>query len=151
MSEVQIPDYRADICVAFARGNIGKARSLAASEDFDEIKNEAVRVLKFIRKMDTRDLIATLMKLNDYKLSVNDFLDIMTVWYRDVLLYKATMDESAIVFRDETQAIRQEADEDSYEGIEHILRTIDKTRQRRRANVNFELAMEMLLLTIKEN
>ena len=29
MTEVGIPDYRADICTAFARGNIGKARSLA--------------------------------------------------------------------------------------------------------------------------
>ena len=39
MSEVKIPDYQADICVAFARGNIGKARSLATSEDFDNIKD----------------------------------------------------------------------------------------------------------------
>jgi DNA polymerase-3 subunit delta' len=26
MEELQVPDYRADVCVAFARGNIGKAR-----------------------------------------------------------------------------------------------------------------------------
>ena len=151
MSEIKIPDYQADICVAFARGNIGKARSLAISEDFEEIKNESIRVLKFIRRMDTADMIKTLKKLEEYKLNVDDFLDIMLIWYRDVLLYKATMDEDAIVFKEEGANIRKEASVSSYEGIETILRAIEKTKQRLKANVNFELAMELMLLAIKEN
>ena len=72
-------------------------------------------------------------------------------WYRDVLLYKATMDEDAIVFREERESIIRSAQESSYEGIEKILTAIDKTRQRIKANVNFEMAMELALLTIKEN
>ncbi len=151
MSEVKVPDYQADICVAFARGNIGKARNLATSEDFDEIKDEAIRVLKFIRRMDTLEMIRTLKKLEDYKLNVNDFLDIMMIWYRDVLLYKATMDADSMVFKDEGENIRKEASETSYEGIETIIKGIEKTKSRLKANVNFELAMELMLLTIKEN
>ena len=38
MEEMQIPDYKAEVCVAFARGNVGKARSLASSEDFENVK-----------------------------------------------------------------------------------------------------------------
>ena len=151
MSEVKIPDYQADICVAFARGNIGKARSLAMSENFEDIKEEAIRVLKHIHRMDTADMIETLKKLEEYKLSINDFLDLMMCWYRDVLLYKATMDADAIVFKDESDNIIKAAQDSSYEGIEKILTAIDKTRARLKANVNFELAMELALLTIKEN
>ncbi len=151
MKEVQIPDYQADICVAFARGNIGKARSLAVSEDFDSIREEAVRVLKYIKKMDMSDMIKTLKTLEEYKLNINDLLDIMMIWYRDVLLYKATMDTGAIVFADEADSIKTAASESSYEGIENILQTIEKTKARLKANVNFELSMELLLLTIKEN
>ncbi len=151
MKEVKIPDYQADVCVAFARGNIGKARSLAVSEDFEGIKDEAVRILKFIKKMDTADLIGSLRKLEEYRLSVDDLLDIMMIWYRDVLLYKATMDADAIVFKDEGERIRKEASESSYDGIETILACIEKTKERLKANVNFELAMELLLLTIKES
>ena len=151
MREVKIPDYQADVCVAFARGNIGKARSLAVSEDFEGIKDEAVRILKFIKKMDTADLIGSLRKLEEYRLSVDDLLDIMMIWYRDVLLYKATMDADAIVFKDEGERIRKEASESSYDGIETILACIEKTKERLKANVNFELAMELLLLTIKES
>ena len=39
MKEYHVPDYKAAVCAAFARGNIGKARQLASSEDFDNIKD----------------------------------------------------------------------------------------------------------------
>ncbi|MCR5301195.1 MAG: DNA polymerase III subunit delta [Lachnospiraceae bacterium] len=151
MSEIRIPDYKADICTAFARGNVGKARSLAVSEDFDGIKEETVRVLKFLRKMDTSDIIKTLKKFEEYKLNINDLLDLMMIWYRDVLLYKATMDEDHMIFRGERDEIIKEANDSSYEGIEGILKILEKTKERLKANVNFEMAMELMLLTIKEN
>ena len=39
----------------------------------------------------------------------------------------------------------------SYEGLERIIEALDKAKVRLKANVNFELTMELLLLTIKEN
>lgn len=151
MKEIRIPDYQADICVAFARGNVGKAKSLATSEEFNEIKDEAIRVLKYVKNMEMTDLLETLKKLTEYKLSVNDFLDIMMVWFRDVLMYKATMDADALVFKEEESVIRKRASESSYDGIENIILAIEKTKTRLKANVNYELAMELLLLAIKEN
>lgn len=151
MSELRVPDYQADICVAFARGNIGKAKSLASSDEFENIKEEAIRVLKNIRSMDVSDMVETLKKLQEYKMNTTDFLDIMMIWYRDVLLYKATMDADSIVFKDEGAQIRKNASESAYDGIEEILSAIEKTKARLKANVNFDLAMELLLLTIKEN
>ena len=38
----------------------------------------------------------------------------------------------------------------SYEGLEKILQAIDKARIRLDANVNMELAMELMLLVMKE-
>ena len=48
MQTMEIPDYKADICVAFARGNIGKAKLLASSEEFDHVREEAVTLMKYI-------------------------------------------------------------------------------------------------------
>ncbi len=47
--------------------------------------------------------------------------------------------------------IRERASRSSYEDIENILDGIEKAKSRMKANVNFELTMELLLLTIKEN
>lgn len=151
MEQLKVPDYKAEVCVAFARGNVGKAKSLASSEDFENVKNEALSLLKYIRDMELYEIVAAIKKISDYKLDVNDYLDIMAIWYRDILLFKATKDANHLVFREEIQAIRKAAGRSSYEGIESVIKALDKAKSRLNANVNFELTMELLLLEIKEN
>ena len=151
MEYMQIPDYKAQICVAFARGNVGKARLLAKSEEFDKVKDEALSLLKNIDDMEINEIVTAIKKINEYKFDVNDYLDIFSIWYRDMLLFKATHDANGLVFREELQYIRKAADKSTYEGIETIIEALEKCKQRLRANVNFELSMELLLLTIKEN
>lgn len=151
MQEMQVPDYKAEVCVAFARGNIGKARQLAASEDFDKVKEEALSLLKYVHEMDITEMIAAIKKVSEYKFDVNDYLEILTIWYRDVLLFKATSDANHLVFKEEIQSIRRVAGRTSYEGIESVIQALTKARNRLDANVNFELTMELLLLEMKEN
>ena len=86
-----------------------------------------------------------------YKLSINDYLDIMMVWYRDVLMYKATMDINGLIFKEHIYDIKKQASNSSYHGIQKILKALDKAKIRLNANVNFDIVMELLLLTMKEN
>lgn len=151
MDTMQIPDYKAAICVAFARGNVGKARLLAKSEEFDKVKEEALSLIKNIDNMEVYEIVAAIKKIGDYKFDVNDYLDIFSIWYRDMLLFKATHDANGLVFKDELASIIKDADKSTYEGIEIIIDALEKCKQRVRANVNLELSMELLLMTIKEN
>jgi DNA polymerase-3 subunit delta' len=151
MEELGVPDYKANICVAFARGNIGKAKLLASSEEFEKVKDEAITLVKYINDMEINEIVKAIKKISEYKLDVNDYLDILSVWYRDVLLYKATKDINSIVFREELPQIKRVADRSTYEGIETIVNALQQAQKRLEANVNFDLTMELLLLTIKEN
>ncbi|MEG1742281.1 MAG: DNA polymerase III subunit delta, partial [Acetivibrio sp.] len=47
--------------------------------------------------------------------------------------------------------IKERANKSSYEGLELILESLEKAKTRLKANVNFELTLELLFLTIKEN
>ena len=149
--QLQVPDYKAKLCAAFARGNTGKAKHLAENEDFDRIKEEAVSLLKYINDMEIAEIVTAIKRINEYKLDVNSYMDILFVWFRDILLFKATKEPNDLIFKEEIQYIRKIADRSSYEGIETILNALDKTQQRIAANVNFDLAMELLFLTVKEN
>ena len=151
MEELQIPDYKANVCVAFARGNLGKAKQLASSEEFDHIKEEAVSMLKYVQDMEINEMLAAVKKIQEYKFDVEDYLDILAIWYRDVLLFKATNDANHLIFKEEIQYIKKCADRCAYEGIEDILKALEKAKSRLKANVNFELTMELLLMAIKEN
>ena len=151
METMHVPDYKADICTAFAQGNMGRAIMLASSDHFNEIREEAVQLLKYINEMDISEITKAIRKINTYKLEINDYLDIIMIWYRDVLLYKATKDMDKVVFKDQITYIQERAKKSSYEGIELILESLEKAKTRLRANVSFDLVMELLLLTIKEN
>lgn len=151
MEEVQIPDYRVDICTAFARGNVGRAKMLASSEEFDKVKEEVLSLMRHIHDMEVSEVSAAVKKITEYKMNVEDYLDICSIWYRDILLYKATNDMNHLIFKDEIKYIKKEASRSSYEGIEEIVTSLEKTKNRIHANVNFDLSMELLLLTIKEN
>mgnify|MGYP001175286863 CR=1 FL=1 len=151
MEEMEIPDYKADICTAFAQGNMGRAIMLATSEHFNEIKEEAVQLLKYINDMELYEIVEAIKRISNYKLDITDYLDIIMIWYRDILLYKATKDVDGVVFADQLNYIKERASKSSYEGIEKILDSIEKAKARLKANVNFDLVMELLLLTIKEN
>lgn len=150
-SELMIPDYKADICVAFARGNIGRAKQLATSEEFENIRSEALSLVKNIRNMELHEVMAAVKKIGEYRIDINEYLDVLSIWYRDVLLFKATNDTNHLIFREEIQYIRKAADKSAYEGIENILKALDSAKSRLHANVNFDLVMELLFITIQEN
>ncbi len=151
MEERGVPDYQAKVCVAFAQGNVGKAIALASSENFNELKAAAVQLMKRIKDIELYELGEAVKQISEYKLQINDYFDIMMIWYRDMLVYKATMDVNTLIFKDEVYDIKKQASKSSYNGIETILEALEKAKQRLNANVNFELVMELLLLTIKEN
>ena len=151
MEELAVPDYKANICVAFARGNIGKAKLLASSEEFEKVKDEAITLVKYINDMEISEIVKAIKKISEYKFDVNDYLDILSVWYRDVLLFKATKDINSLIFKEEIQQIMRVSDRSTYEGIEIIVNALQQAKRRLEANVNFDLTMELLLLTIKEN
>ena len=151
MEHVQIPDYQADICVAFSQGNIGKAVQLASSDNFNEIKLAALHLLKHIPEMELQDIVAAVKIISEFKIDIQDYLDILAVWYRDVLYFKATKDVNGLIFKDQVRTISEQTNKGSYEGMERILLGLQRAKERLNANVNFDVTMELLFLTIKEN
>lgn len=151
MRRYQVPDYQADVCVAFAQGNVGKAIQLASSEDFNELKAATLQLMKRVKEIDLYEMTEAVRQIGEYKLQINDYFDLMMIWYRDVLMFKATGDVNSLIFKDEVYDIKRQAEKSSYNGIEQILRALEKVQVRLGANVNFDLVIELLLLAIKEN
>ena len=98
MTEKKIPDYQADVCAAFAQGVVGKAIKLASSDDFNELKESALSLIKRLDDIDLYEMGEAIKQISDYKLQVQDYFDLITVWYRDVLYMKATNDVNGLIF-----------------------------------------------------
>lgn len=150
MERLQVPDYQAEIDVSFAQGSIGRAKEVATSEEFASMTANALKILKFANKMEVYELADEIKNISAEKHNINDYLDIFQFWFRDVLMFKATREIDNLVFKQEINYIREQASERSYENIEKILDALARTKVRLRANVNLELALELLFLTIRE-
>lgn len=146
---LHVPDKEAEVCAAFARGNLGKAIHLSSSDEFKELYQKVMSVIKSVGDMDITMLLDCIREIKDQKFEMNDMLDLMQLWFRDVLMFKVTKDMNLLIFRDEYKAINEMGQKYDYAGLEEILNAIDLARTRLEANVNMELAMELLLLTIK--
>lgn len=151
MEELHVPDYQAEVSVAFAQGNVGRAKQIATAEDFAEMMEAAFRILKKGKDMEVYEMVDAIKLLSEQKHTVYEYLDLFLVWFRDVLMFKATNQIDGLVFRQEYNDIKSRADVSSYEGLETIIKAIETAKQRLQANVNFDLTMELLFLTIREN
>ncbi len=149
-SHCQVPDYMAKASAVFAQGNLGKAMRYAKSEDFIERKDRILALLRGVDRMSVSDMLEEIRDLGARKEEVRDYIDLMALWYRDVLIFKATKNMNHLLFREEASVISREASNRSYENIETILQGFEKSKARLKANVSFEVAIELMLLNLKE-
>ena len=146
---LHIPEKDADICAAFARGNLGKAIHLSSSDEFRELFQKVMVLVKNVGTMDISMLLDCIREMKEQNFDIGEVLDLMQLWYRDVLMFKVTKDMNLLIFKNEYKMINETGEKVDYAGLEAILAAIDTARTRLNANVNMELAMELLLLTMK--
>lgn len=150
MEHLHVPDYQAEVDVSFAQGNIGRAEAAATSAEFENLTENALYVLKNVQDMEIFELVESVKALSSGKDVIYDYLDLFQIWFRDVLMFKATREVDNLVFKQEINDIKRQASERSYEGLQKILASIENAKVRLHANVNFDLVMELLFLTIRE-
>lgn len=150
LQKFHVSEQTADICANFSMGNVGKAIHAALSEEFSELRQFAISVLQYMHEKEIFELAEQVKKMKIWKDSVDDFLDIMLMWFRDVLLLKFCGGENDIIFKEEYSFLKKQSDLLSFEGINTIILEIEHTRRRIRANVNFDTSLEVLLMFIRK-
>jgi DNA polymerase-3 subunit delta' len=134
-----------------SQGNIGRAVRYAVNEDFLEAKEEVMHLLRYLDEMTLHEIVAAIKKLSAHKGEINDYIDLMILWYRDVLMLKVTNNPNLLIYRQEIKWISEQAKTRSYENIEAVIEAMETAKMRLRANVNFDTTMELMVLKIKDS
>ena len=150
MRNYQVVDYKADVCVAFAQGNVGKAILLAGSQTFNELKDQTIRLVRKLRDTEVADIMSEVKAIEEFE-QIDDFFDLLLLWYRDVLIYKASGSDAKLIYKDQANEIARQAEDCFFDGLNRILDGISQARQRLHFNVNQDMTLELLFLLIKEN
>ena len=120
-------------------------------EEYDPVlRRIAEDILLHISSSSLPQIRASIRELEPYKIQSDSLLSLFASWYRDVLYFKASMDPDTLLFPEYLSKIRTAAGSMSYEGIQSVLDNIRKASLRLRANVNYSLTMELLLLAMQD-
>ncbi|MCD7922078.1 MAG: DNA polymerase III subunit [Clostridiales bacterium] len=151
MNCYHVPDYQAELSAAFAQGNVGRAVLLSSSEQFAGLRDYVVQLVRRIGDIPAYDMVKELEPIQEQKEDIPVFFDLLLLFFRDVLLYKATAAEDHLIFQGQSYMIKQMTDRITFSGLHMILQAIGTADRRIRANVNAPLTLELLMMNIKEN
>ena len=151
LREEGVGEEEAEVAAAMARGSIGRAKEAAGDTAFKDQTARVIRLVRALPGMNVYGIDAEIRDLAGRKEEVYEFLSLLLLYFRDVLLYKAAQDPDMLIFKKELSTIRAHASAASYEGLEEIIDAVQKAEIRLRANVGFDLVFELLFLTIRDN
>lgn len=153
MKHLQLPDYMASLCASFSCGCIGRALKYAGDEQFIALRDSVFKLLREVGNMRQSELMSAVEGLSssDNKPATSDLFDLFTLWFRDVLVFKSTGDTDRIICSTDIDSIRAQAEAMSFAHLNKIMNTIERTKQRLKANISLSTALELLMLTIKED
>lgn len=136
------------ILSAYAQGRIGQALELVEDEGFREMRQDILGKLEALPSMSEGDAYLLAKDLEGYKNDLR-FLDIMELWYRDLLTAKSLREEGYLIQRDKKDAIFRAAKEPAAL-LAKKAAVVRTARMRLAQNANFRLTMEVMLMDLKE-
>ena len=136
------------ILSAYAQGRIGQVLELVEDEGFREMRQDILGKLEALPSMSEGDAYLLAKDLEGYKNDLR-FLDIMELWYRDLLTAKSLREEGYLIQRDKKDAIFRAAKEPAAL-LAKKAAAVRTARMRLVQNANFRLTMEVMLMDLKE-
>ena len=136
------------ILSAYAQGRIGQALELVEDEGFREMRQDILGKLEALPSMSEGEAYLLAKDLEGYKNDLR-FLDIMELWYRDLLTAKSLREEGYLIQRDKKDAIFR-AGKEPAALLAKKAAAVRTARMRLAQNANFRLTMEVMLMDLKE-
>ena len=131
----------------FTKGSVGKSISLSASDDFFQMRNEIIKILDSLIKGDKTKAFSSIPFFNENKDNIEEIIDIILYWFRDLLIYKEIGESHLIINKDKLEYLSSQSFVD-FNLINDIIVKVEETKDNIRRNVNYQLSIETMLLCI---
>lgn len=139
----------ANFIAHFTKGSVGKSIQLSESTDFLDKRDQIIDGIDSILNGDKTNIFASRDIFLKHKDSIEDILDIILYWFRDLAIYKTIGESELIINRDKLSLLSNQSFL-TIKGIDDIIEKIIETRDNIQRNVNYQLAIETMLLSMQE-
>lgn len=152
MEKCNVSKEEAEFATGFSLGNIGKAEAIVSSEEFRDLKDLTLSILRYIHEIESYEIADKVKEYKKYKNRIDDFFDIFLMWFRDIMLLKvdnpvnAEASKKKIIFKNEYMYLKKQVDKLDLEAIDYVINRIHRARVRIKSNVNFDATLELLIV-----
>ena len=136
---------------SLADGRYDYAANLIEDETQLEMREEIIEFLVGFPNIDRVELFEEVQDLLEYKDKINQILEIMITWYRDLLLLNLEQ-EDKIINADYISELKNNLSNLESAEIEKMIEIIEESNKLiKEFNVNLQLSLEVMLLKLKRS
>lgn len=150
INEYNKSEEEASFLAEFTKGAIGQAIKLSNDQAFFQRRDEIIKIIGSLLNKDKTKAFSSIEFFNDNKEIIDEILDIFLLWFRDLLLYINLGENSLLVNKDKIENLSLQSNVE-FNKINDIIVRIQETKVNIRRNVNYQLAIETMLLNIGGN
>lgn len=133
-----------------SNGSIARAIELIEDEKLLEDREYLLNLLDKIIEGNNVLALTSTEFFEGKKDRVDEVLDIIILWFRDLAIYKETKNLELIINRDKVDLLKRQSHL-SFQHINGIIENVEYTKRNIKNNVNFPLSIELMLLNIRED
>ncbi|WP_265446807.1 DNA polymerase III subunit delta' [Acetivibrio straminisolvens] len=141
---------QADFIASYADGVIGRALRLMDSEGFKELRDKAIDAVIKLSGSDFEDIPNISVMFDENKEDADSMLDIMLLFYRDLLIARKSGNEKLLINSDKKDIILKNTSRFSTGKLLHNIDIIEETRRNIKQNANYQLAIQVMLMKLQE-
>ncbi len=150
LTKVDMPIDDIEMYAAFSSGNIGKALTLMENEEFKIMRDEVIEIMINLIDENLVDSLLSYSFFEKNKNNIDQVLDIMSIWYRDVLIYNETKNMEYILQKDRKNDIISCSEKLTSQNLIKKIEYIKEVTQSLESYSNFQITMEVMCLKLKE-
>ncbi len=139
-----------DYVVSYADGVPGKALKLIESEDFRVNRDRAIEVILRLKDSKLIEIFNIYDFFEENKDNIDTILDIMLLFYRDLLIAKKSGNENILINSDKKDIILKNVDGFEISRLIENIAAIENTRRNIKQNANYQLVIEVMLMKLQE-
>ncbi|MGF7058431.1 DNA polymerase III subunit delta' [Brassicibacter mesophilus] len=142
--------HEARFIASFSNGIIGRAISLSQSDEFKKLRDDVISIIDSTINSDSFKVFSISEFFEDKKEIIEDILDIILIWFRDLLIYKETGDSRFLINMDKIDIVSSHCSKLPKQKIHDIIEVVRSTKDNIYSKVNYQLSIEVMLLKMQE-
>lgn len=147
MKDYDKTEGQAKFITEFTKGVIGNSINLAQDQSLFQRREETLNILDGLIKGDKTKVFYFMDFFNKKEDHIDEILNIIIYYFRDLLLYKKLGDDSFILNKDKISLLQDHSFMD-FNKINDIILNVIETKDIIKKNINFQLSLETMLLNI---